>query len=235
MKHFLHSPLFIVVAVLCLLVGGAWLVRLTRSDALDIEVVHARRARPPRTPPPTSASPLAPSPTDPNLIFAARAETAGALLAALGLTAQSLQIAGRHAPGPDAIVTEAVRLNLIPPGLLLHRDPDRILFVALCECAALEFRFRPAPFALELLSLPREFPRDGDALMLRLPESFANRPGVAMYVARTPQAALPPPFAPAATWTAAGWTRLPFNADRTSPADRQRLWIVMSGAPLGKP
>jgi hypothetical protein len=231
-----NAPLFMTAAVLLALVGGAWLQRAVRQrgDRLDIEVVRAPNPAPARPRPSPAARPVSASQADdPNLRFAARTESAGALLAALGGVAQSLQLAGRR-PAPAAIVSELVARNLVPPGLILHRDGDRILFLGLCECAVLEFRFRPAPFLLEVLSFPRELPRDGDAFILRLPETFNDRSGVAMYVAKRSQSTLPPAFAPPEAWKRSGWMRLPFSPEILPAPDRQRLWIAMSDPQGGR-
>ncbi len=118
--------------------------------------------------------------------------------------------------------------DLVPPGLTLL--PDQTAFAS--AHATLHVRFRPQPFGVEILSVPRER-MDGACLLVRVPDIDGERAASADTRVRFYQAMrldgvrLPPPFALASEIQAHGWSVETMRASMPSDADPQQLatWL----------
>lgn len=141
----------------------------------------------------------------------------------------------RPARNVDELLTGVARRGLLPPGV--EFVPERRLLVS--EHSTLHLRFRPEPFAIEVLSLGRQR-RDGPGLLVRVPdepndERRQNR-GRYFYSLRLEDVTVPEAFANAAAVQAAGWqvdhmqARLPdgVNAQHLAAWTRAHQQVVNS-------
>ncbi len=112
--------------------------------------------------------------------------------------------------------------GLLPPGLTLVPNESAVA----SPYGTLYVRFRPQPFAVEVLSMPRER-TDGPALLLRVPdtdEASHSRERVRYFQAmRLDGVRVPPPFALASEIQSLGWTDEKMRATQPNDVDAQRL------------
>jgi len=158
----------------------------------------------------------------------ARLREAGALAIATSLYGVRAIAERRPVGSVGELLAGATGRNLVPPGLTLL--PDQAAFAS--AYATLHVRFRPQPFGVEILSVPRER-ADGACLLVRVPDVDAERAASADTRVRFYQAMrldgvrLPPPFALASEIQAHGWTVETMRATLPPDANPQQLatWL----------
>lgn len=158
----------------------------------------------------------------------ARLRETGALAIATGLYGIRAIAERRPVSSVSELLAGVTARNLLPPGLTLL--PDQAAFAS--AHATLHVRFRPEPFGVEILSVPRER-ADGACLLVRVPDIDGERTASADTRVRFYQAMrlegvrLPPPFALSSEIQAHGWTVETMRASLPSDADPQQLatWL----------
>jgi hypothetical protein len=137
-----------------------------------------------------------------------RAGEAQALAIATSLYAATEQIKGRTPRTADDLLAGVAAQNLLPPGLTLTQGEGAMVSAQ----SNLFVRYRPVPLAIEVLALGRE-PRDGPALLVRLPDDSAKDGGASLFMAtRIRDVNVPPAFSPAAEVISAGWSLEPLHS-----------------------
>lgn len=116
--------------------------------------------------------------------------------------------------------------GLMPPGLQLVPNEAAVA----SEYGTLYVRYRPQPFAVEVLSMPRER-MDGPSLLMRVPdveESNNSAERVRYFQShRLDGVRVPPPFALASEIQSLGWSVEKMRASQPNDVDAQRLaaWV----------
>lgn len=137
-----------------------------------------------------------------------RAGEAQALAIATSLYAASEQIKGRTPRTADDLLAGVAAQNLLPPGLTLTQGEGAMVSAH----SNLFVRYRPVPLAIEVLALGHE-PRDGPALLVRVPDDSAKDGGASLFMAtRIRDVNVPPAFSPAAEVISAGWSLEPLRS-----------------------
>ena len=137
-----------------------------------------------------------------------RASETQALAIATSLYAASEQIKGRTPRTANDLLAGVASQNLLPPGLTLTQGEGAIASVH----SNLFVRYRPVPLAIEILALGRE-PRDGPALLVRVPDDNAKDGGASLFMAtRIHDVTIPQAFAPASEIILAGWSLEPIRS-----------------------
>jgi hypothetical protein len=133
-----------------------------------------------------------------------RLRAASALAYVTWLRAASEAVAQRPLRSVEELLACVERAGLMPPGLSIAENKTTVV----SDGATLYVRFRPAPLAVEVVSIPTDS-RQGPALMVRVPEDDSSETGAASryFVATQLDAvSIPAPFAPASEVIGAGWT-----------------------------
>lgn len=139
-----------------------------------------------------------------------RAGEAQAVAIATSLYAASEQIKGRTPRTANDLLAGVVAQNLLPPGLRLTQGEGAMV----SAYSNLFVRYRPMPLAIEVLALGRE-PRDGPALLVRVPDDTAKDGGASLFMAtHIRDVNVPPAFSPAAEVISAGWSLEPHRSLR---------------------
>ena len=158
----------------------------------------------------------------------ARLREAGALAIATSLYGVRAIAERRPTGSVGELLAGVTERNLVPPGLTLLSDQAAFASAH----ATLHVRFRPQPFGVEVLSVPRER-MDGACLLVRVPDVDGERAASADTRVRFYQAMrldgvrVPPPFALPSEIQAHGWTVETMRATLPSDADPQQLatWL----------
>jgi hypothetical protein len=145
-----------------------------------------------------------------------RLREASAVAIAAALAGLAAYAEGRPAREVSGLLGGMQERGLLPPGVTRAGD-DTALETAY---GTLHLRFRPQPFAVEVLALGRER-RDGPALLLRVPEAAAAQAGpqgASRYFSSLTlsEVKIPPPFATPTAILACGWRAETFRP--TPPA-----------------
>lgn len=127
---------------------------------------------------------------------------ATALALAAGLYAATEQLRGRTPRGVRDLVAGVSSKGLLPPGLA----PTEAEGTLVSATGSVSIRYRPAPLAIEIVSLGKSA-QDGPALIVRLPDESSDRGETKLYIAGgLGDVKDPAPFAPAAEVIALGWS-----------------------------
>jgi hypothetical protein len=132
-----------------------------------------------------------------------RLREASAVVIAASLSGVARSTERRPVRTVDELLEEIAARRLLPPGVELVRE--RHLLVS--EHSTIHIRFRPDPFAIEVVSLGRER-ADGPGLLLRVPDdNSASQSGRQRYFYsfRLENITVPEAFANASAVEAAGW------------------------------
>lgn len=227
------SPIFIVGTVatgmMLLLLGGGYIRRafVTRLDPrISIEEGGAggRSAREGKRAKTDASS----SPVFDGEVYRteSRLRETGALAIAASLYGVRTIAEHRPARTVNELLAGVAARGLMPPGLNLVPNESAVA----SQYGTLYVRFRPQPFAVEVLSMPRER-TDGPCLLLRVPdtdESSHSRERVRYFQAtRLDGVRVPPPFALASEIQSLGWTVEKMRASQPNDMDAQRLaaWV----------
>jgi hypothetical protein len=154
---------------------------------------------------------------------AGRLREASALALAAALFVANESTARGFSQNADALIVGVRSAGLLPPGITI--DGRAML---LSDRSKLLLRFRPDPFAIEVLSFPpsRE---DGPALMIRIPALGSDPDRGSVFIAdRLGQIDPPAPFAALVDCVRAGWIDQPFDQAEIPTAEQQQLraWLV---------
>lgn len=169
--------------------------------------------------------------SEPTVRFASRLYEASSLLGAVGLCSISLK-AERHDITPNNVITHMIENKLVPPTLsFTQKESGEAVFFSIDNGWTYQFRIRESPFTVEVIGLGKEVAADGDAFVLRAPESFEDpqKGQVALYISPSGKNVLPLPFSSETTYFKCGWYRTFFNPENFSPSERQRLAIWLAG------
>ncbi len=127
---------------------------------------------------------------------------ATALALAAGLYAATEQLRGRTPRGVKDLVAGVSSKGLLPPGLA----PTEAEGTLVSATGAVSIRYRPAPLAIEVVSLGKTT-EYGPALIVRVPDESSDRGETKLYIAGSlDEVKVPAPFAPAAEVIALGWS-----------------------------
>jgi len=127
---------------------------------------------------------------------------ATALALAAGLYAATEQLRGRTPRGVGDLVAGVSSKGLLPPGLA----PTEAEGTLVSAYGAVSIRYRPAPLAIEIVSLGKTV-EYGPALIVRVPDESSDRGETKLYIAGSlEEVKAPAPFAPAAEVIALGWS-----------------------------
>lgn len=168
---------------------------------------------------------------EPTVRFASRLYEASSLLGAVGLCSFSLK-AERHDITPNNVITHMIEKKLVPPTLsFTPKESGEVVFYSNDNGWTYQFRIRESPFTVEIIGFGKELAADGNAFVLRAPESFDDpqKGNVALYISPTVKNILPPPFSTETSFVRCGWVRTFFNPENISPSERQRLAIWLAG------
>jgi hypothetical protein len=126
---------------------------------------------------------------------------------------------------PDAVeLIGGIRsAGLVPPGIKI--DARAML---LSDRSKLLLRFRPDPFAIEILSFPRSR-EDGPALMIRIPAIADDAEHGSVFIAdRLGEIDPPAPFAALTDCVRGGWIDQPFDQAEIPTVEQRQLraWLV---------
>lgn len=152
-----------------------------------------------------------------------RLREASALALAAALYAASESPTRGFTQNADALIAGVRAARLLPPGITT--DGRAIL---LSERSNLLLRFRPDPFAIEVLSFPRAR-EEGPALMIRIPAVGSDPDRGSVFIAdRLGQIDPPPPFAALVDCVRAGWIDQPFDQAEIPTAEQKQLraWLT---------
>ncbi|HKP11875.1 MAG TPA: hypothetical protein VJZ91_07175 [Blastocatellia bacterium] len=137
-----------------------------------------------------------------------RAGEAQAVAIVTSLYTASEQIKGRTPRTANDLLAGVASQNLLPPGLTLTLSEGAVVSAH----SKLFVRYRPVPLAIEVLALGRE-PRDGPALLVRVPDDTAKDGGASLFMAtRIRDVNVPAAFSPAAEVISAGWSLEPLRS-----------------------
>ncbi len=158
----------------------------------------------------------------------ARLRETGALAIATSLYGIRAIAERRPVGSVGELLNGVTERNLVPPGLTLL--PDQAAFAS--AHATLHVHFRPQPFGVEILSVPRTR-ADGACLLVRVPDIDGERAAGADTRVRFYQAMrlegvrLPQPFALPSEIQAHGWSVETMRATLPSDANPQQLatWL----------
>lgn len=154
-----------------------------------------------------------------------RLREAAALAVATSLAGVGAIAEQRPARSVSELLDRVMRRNLLPPGLVPLEG--QAAFAA--QHGTLYVRFRPQPFGVEILSLPRKR-LDGACLLLRVPDAnqASNDSRLRYFQAmKLDGARIPPPFALDSEVQSLGWTIETMRADGGSKPDASLLiaWL----------
>ncbi|MEK6320993.1 MAG: hypothetical protein AABN33_04860 [Acidobacteriota bacterium] len=152
-----------------------------------------------------------------------RLREASGLALASALYAANEQANRQFIPDVDALIRGIRSAGLLPPGITT--DARAML---LSNRSKLQLRFRPAPFAIEVLSFPR-CREDGPALMIRIPATGNDAEHGSVFIAdRLGDIDPPAAFTSLADCVRAGWIDQSFSLVERSEAQRQQLrhWLA---------
>jgi hypothetical protein len=126
---------------------------------------------------------------------------ATALALATSLYAATEQLQGKTPRGVKDLVAGVSSKGLLQPGLAMTQTEG----VLASATGTISIRYRPAPLAIEILSLGKSV-KDGPGLIVRVPDDSSAKGEAKLYIAgNLKEVAAPPPFAPAAEIIALGW------------------------------
>lgn len=154
---------------------------------------------------------------------AARLREASALALAAALYAANEQANRHFIPDAVELIAGIRSAGLVPP--VIRIDARAML---LSDRSKLILRFRPEPFAIEVLSFPHSR-EDGPALMIRIPATADDSEHGSVFIAdRLGDIDPPAPFAALTDCVRAGWVDQPFDQAEIPNAELQRLraWLV---------
>lgn len=137
---------------------------------------------------------------------AERLREASALALASALYAANGHTNRQFIPDADALIAGIRSAGLLPPGITI--DAGAVL---LSHRSKLQLRFRPDPFATEVLSFPRSR-EDGPALMIRIPADGNDAEHGSIFIAdRLGDIDPPAAFASVTDCVRAGWIDQSFS------------------------
>jgi len=154
---------------------------------------------------------------------AERLREASALALASALYAANGQANRQFIPDADALIGGIRSAGLLPPGMTI--DARAML---LSNRSKLQLRFRPAPFATEVLSFPRSR-EDGPALMIRIPAAGNDAEHGSVFIAdRLGDINPPAAFASLTDCVRAGWIDQSFSLLEMPEVQWQQLrhWLT---------
>lgn len=228
------SPLSIVLTISGLILLASFLIRYYTQAPMDPRVrfnqYQGREvvvASPPRKVGATDVGA-----DDPSVRYADRLRDASALAISFSLYVLNDRLVNKRVLTDLHAALEGLSASsLLPPGMAVIsgggvvRSPAGLFYI----------RYRPNPYGLEVLSVGARGFADGEVFIIRLPEAgphpnselapSVNAGGYAtLFVApRSPDALIPKPFVPAASFAAAGWTEEALRAAPYSPQQVQEL------------
>jgi hypothetical protein len=133
---------------------------------------------------------------------------ATALALATSLYAATEQLQGKTPRGVKDLVAGVSSKGLLPPGLAMTQTEG----VLASATGTISIRYRPAPLAIEILSLGKGV-KDGPGLIVRVPDDSSAKGEAKLYIAgNLKEVIAPPPFAPAAEIIALGWSPEPLRS-----------------------
>ncbi len=149
-----------------------------------------------------------------------RLREASAIAIAATLSGIAILSERRPVRDVDELLNNMSKRGLLPPGVELVAS--RNLLVS--EHSTIYVRLRPAPFAVEIISLGRER-LDGPALLLRVPEErqSANLPARYFYSLTLTNVKVPEPFAIPSAVLACGWQADTIRPELTVGANPAQL------------
>jgi len=220
------SPMFIVgtiaTGMMLLLLGGGYIRRafVARLDPrISVEQGAAGSEREGKRAKTNAAS----SPIFDGEVYLTegRLRETGAL--AIGASLYGVGRIAEHRPARtvNELLAGVATRGLMPPGLALVPNEAAVA----SPYGMLYVRFRPQPFAVEILSVPRER-KDGPCLLMRVPDIDANKATehVRYFQAtRLEGVRVPPPFALPSEIQSLGWTAEKMRASQPNDVDAQRL------------
>lgn len=152
-----------------------------------------------------------------------RLREASALALASALYAANGQANRQFIPDTDALIAGIRSAGLLPPGITI--DARAML---LSNRSKLLLRFRPDPFATEVLSFPRSR-EDGPALMIRIPGAGNDAEHGSVFIAdRLGDINPPAAFASLTDCVRVGWIDQSFSLAEIPEAQWQQLrhWLT---------
>ncbi len=152
-----------------------------------------------------------------------RLREASALALASALYAANGQANRQFIPDADALIAGIRSAGLLPPGITI--DARAML---LSSRSKLQLRFRPDPFATEVLSFPRSR-EDGPALMIRIPAAGNDAEHGSVFIAdRLGDIDPPAAFDSLTNCVRAGWIDQSFSLVEMTEAQWQQLrsWLT---------
>ena len=133
---------------------------------------------------------------------AERIGEATALALAASLYAANEQIRGRTSRNVQNLLAGLAAQNLLPPNLTISQAEGTLVSLS----GNLSVRYRPAPLAIEVVSIGSE-PDNGPALIVRIPDEALKQGEAKLFVANSLSfIRVPAPFAPAPEVIALGWS-----------------------------
>jgi hypothetical protein len=152
-----------------------------------------------------------------------RLREASALALAAALYVANESTARGFSQSADALIAGVRSAGLLPPGITI--DGRAML---LSDRSKLLLRFRPNPFAIEVISFPHSR-EDGPPLMIRIPALGSDPNRGSVFIAdRLGQIDPPAPFAALVDCVRAGWIDQPFDQAEIPAAEQQQLraWLA---------
>ena len=152
-----------------------------------------------------------------------RLREASALALSSALYAANRQANRQFIPDADTLIAGIRSAGLLPPGITI--DARAML---LSNRSKLLLRFRPDPFATEVLSFPRSR-EDGPALMIRIPAAANDAEHGSVFIAdRLGDIDPPAAFESLTNCVRAGWIDQSFSLVETPEAQSQQLrqWLT---------
>lgn len=128
----------------------------------------------------------------------------------------------------EALLERFQSYHLLPPGISAQTAPG----VLASENATLYLRFRPEPFALEMVSLGRT-PLDGPAIIGRILTGNGTEAEASLFLARSSETVtLPRPFAPMPEMIAQHWIAEPLRERNFTEPELAQLnaWLRTQSA-----
>lgn len=151
-----------------------------------------------------------------------RLREASAIALAAALYAANEQANRHFIPDSVELISGVRSAGLVPPGM---RFDARAMLLS--DRSTLLIRFRPDPFAIEVLSFSHSR-EDGPALMIRIPGIADDGEHGSVFIAdRLGDIDPPTPFAALTDCVRAGWIDQPFDQAEIPTAEQQQLraWL----------
>jgi hypothetical protein len=216
-------PLLIAIAVLILTLMLARHLSARGIPSVDptVSLEHQQAENPSGT----KALTGAPALPDTGEVYrtADRLRDASALALAATLYVSNQLINKRITANTETLIRGISSAGLLPPGITTA-GPAMLL----SDNSRYSLRFRPDPFAIEVLSFARSR-EDGPAVMVRIPSLNDDGSGGSVFIAdRLGDINPPSPFAPLAECVSQGWIDQPFDQAEIPQAQEQQLraWLA---------